>query len=244
MKTFAIAALAVGMAATAASADPTYSFQYNDGDSGSFGRNDNGGAFESISSTFHPATNRLTFEVVFSNTVTEGFTLAINNGSNPKGHANEMALFYFDAADQNDVNMTAYVYSGQNNANSYQTQALIEGLDDTGWINSLSASDNGGERTLAFDVDATGIIDYSNHADWTGAQFTDAFGIWLHPFRTFNVNYDTAEGSNKGGINSFLRSGQGWFDGSDFGVTVIPLPTGAAMAGLGLAGLASRRRRA
>lgn len=244
MKTFAIAALVAGVAASAASADPTYSFQYNDGDSGSFGRNDNGGVFESISSTFNPGTNRLTFEVVFSNAVTEGFTLAINNGSNPKGHANEMALFYFDAADQNDVNLTAYVYSGQNNANSYQTQALIGGAEDTGWINSLSASDNAGERTLAFDVDATDIIGYSNHADWTGAQFSTAFGIWLHPFRTFNVGYDTAEGPNKGGIASFVGQGQGWFDGTDLPITVVPLPTGAAMAGLGLAGLASRRRRA
>ncbi len=220
MKTLAIAALAAGMAATAASANPTYSFQYNDGDSGSFGHNDNGSVFESISSTFHPGSNRLIFKVVFSNAVTEGFTLAINTGSNPKGHANEMALFYFDAADQSDVSVATYVYSGQNNSNSYQSRALIESIGGTSWLNS------------------------GNSADWTGAQFTEAFGTWLHPSRTSDVSYDNSNGSNRGGIGSLRMDSYGWSEGSDLGITVVPLPTGAAMAGLGLAGLASRRRRA
>ena len=79
---------------------------------------------------------------------------------------------------------------------------------------------------------------YGNAADWTGAQFSDAMGIWMHPFRTFNPTYDA-----NGNITNLQLGGEGWFDGTMLQTVLIPLPSTAGMAALGMVGLGIRRRR-
>jgi len=246
----------LGMAAVAAMAGSasasTHVFDFTPGDPGSYGINNNGGQFERVQSTYSTATQRLTFSVTFSNQVTRGFTLAINNGANPKGHGGEMALFYFDANNLAAPKLTAYNYNGLNSQTSWidgdgnqagnQSPDLIRSNTEEGWIQSVSAQDVDGKRILSFSIDASSIIGhnpmYGNAADWTGAQFTDAMGIWMHPFRTFNAGYN-----ENGGMTSLQLGGEGWFDGTMLQTVLIPLPSSAAMAGVGMVGLGLRRRR-
>ncbi len=244
-----LGAVAVAAASGAASAS-TYSFDFTPGDPGSYGINNTGGQFERVQSTYNSSNNQLTFSVTFSNQVTKGFTLAINNGSNPKGHGGEMALFYFDASNLASPKMTTYTYNGLNTTTSWkdgdgtvggnQTPDLI--LTDAARSGSVSAQDVGGKRILSFSIDATSIIGHTPMhgiaADWTGAQFSDAMGIWMHPFKTFNPTYD-----GNGNITNLQLGGQGWFDGTMLATTLIPLPSAAAMAGIGLFGLGLRRQR-
>lgn len=240
----AVAALAGSAAAS------TYSFDFTPGDPGTYGINNNGGQFERVQSTYNSVSNQLTFSVTFSNQVTKGFTLAINNGANPKGHGGEMALFYFDANNLGSPKLTTYNYNGQNNISSYydgdgnaagnQSPELI--VSDAARSGSVSAQDVGTKRILSFTIDASSIMGhtpgYGNAADWTGAQFSEAMGIWMHPFRSFNPSYDA-----NGMITGLSKGGEGWFDGTMLETTLIPLPGAAGMAGVGLFGLGMRRRR-
>ena len=213
--------------------------------------NNNGGTFDSLSTTFNHSNNRLTFSVTFSDQVTKGFTLAMNGGPNPKGHGGEMALFYFDANNIGAPRLTACNYNGQNNVTSWedgdgvaagnQTPDLVQSNIESIAGNSVSADNSGGKLTLSFSIDASTVIghdpEYGIAADWTGAKFANAFGIWMHPFRTFNADYDN------GNIDDLNTGQQGWFDGSYLETTLVPLPSAAAMAGVGIFGLGLRRRR-
>lgn len=246
-----LGAVAVAALAGAASAS-TYVFDFTPGDPGSYGINNNGGVFERVQSSFNSSTNRLTFSVTFSNQVTRGFTLAINGGANPKGHGGEMALFYFDANNLGAPKLTAYNYNGLNNITSYfdgdgptpgiQAPDKIMSDSDRSATDMVSAQDIDGKRILSFSIDASAIIGhnpmYGTPGDWTGAQFADAFGIWMHPFKTFNPTYDA-----DGNITNLHSGGEGWFDGTMLQTVLIPLPGTAGMAALGLVGMSIRRRR-
>jgi hypothetical protein len=245
------AATVVAVCAGTASAQ-TYAYNVDFSAPGAPTVNNTGGTFDSLSTTFNHSTNRLTFSVTFSDQVTKGFTLALNGGPNPKGHGGEMALFYFDANNLASPKLTAYNYNGQNNITSYfdgdgvaagnQAPDKIFGNTELGFGDTISAQDAAGKRTLSFSIDASNIIGhnpaYGNAADWTGAQFAEAFGIWMHPFKTFNPSYDL-----NGNITNLAQGSQGWFDASFLQTTLIPLPSAAALAGLGLFGLGLRRQR-
>lgn len=84
------------------------------------GISNNAGAWESVHAELTISTNRMVREVTFSNQITTGFTLAVNNGPNPKGHPGELALIYVDAENENDLRIAAYGYDGQNLQNSWQ----------------------------------------------------------------------------------------------------------------------------
>ena len=60
---------------------------------------DAAGDIERVSTNFNETTNEFSFRVVMTDASgdaeTKGFTLAINDGPNPKGNGDEMALFYF-----------------------------------------------------------------------------------------------------------------------------------------------------
>lgn len=249
----ALVGAAMLVAACAGSANAqTYAYNVDFNAPGAPGVNNNGGTFDSLSTTFNHSTNRLTFSVTFANQVTKGFTLAINGGANPKGHGGEMALFYFDASSLAAPKLTAYNYNGQNNITSYfdgdgatagiQAPDKIQSNGDLGVGDTVSAQDSGGKRTLSFSIDASTIIGhnplYGTPGDWTGAQYAENFGIWMHPFRTFNPTYNA-----NGDITNLQSGGQGWFDGTYLQTTLIPLPSAAAMAGVGLFGIGLRRRR-
>ncbi|XOV75169.1 MAG: hypothetical protein ACFHWZ_17265 [Phycisphaerales bacterium] len=178
----ALVGAAMLVAACAGSANAqTYAYNVDFNAPGAPGVNNNGGTFDSLSTTFNHSTNRLTFSVTFANQVTKGFTLAINGGANPKGHGGEMALFYFDASSLAAPKLTAYNYNGQNNITSYfdgdgatagiQAPDKIQSNGDLGVGDTVSAQDSGGKRTLSFSIDASTIIGhnplYGTPGDWT-----------------------------------------------------------------------------
>lgn len=253
--TNAIAASIVVAAAGSAGAT-IYEWDWQVGDPGAYGTKNTGGTFESILSTFNTETNALTWDVTFSDQITDGFTLALNNGPNPKGHAGELALLYVDITDIPNPKMLAYAYNGKNSNNSYfdgngevagnQAPDDIVDVEDrggSGWIDHLTVVDSiDGKRTISFAIDATVINnktpDYPGDTPWFGTGFDDKFGIWLHPYMDLETEYDPGNG-----LLTKWNGKSGYFDGSGFKTTEVPSPGPVALiAGAGvLAG--SRRRR-
>src|SRR5690606_41362588 len=91
----------------------------------------------------------------------DGSTLALNNGPNPKGHAGELALLYFDASRSTPV-LTAYGYNGQNSVTTFYDGSHSNGtqfpdlIDSSrggpGWVHNLIKRDeSNGSRTLGFE---------------------------------------------------------------------------------------------
>lgn len=218
--------------------------------------NDAAGDFESISGSYNEATHRFTWSITFADTVTEGFTLAVNDGPNPKGHAGELALLYFSwDEDTDDVALSAYAYNGQNNQSSYLTAGggapdFIQGTETTpnapSWLLDASVVDANGKRTMSFEIDAGGIQGhdplYPDANDpWTGVAFDDHVGFWLHSFEGGSgASYDA-----NGLLDGWSWGAHGWWDVNNVETAgvVVPLPP-AAIAGLvGLAGVGVLRRR-
>jgi uncharacterized protein (TIGR03382 family) len=247
---FCVAALAAVASSSASGA--IYHWDWDRGGPGTSGLNDAGGVFESITATFNDVTDRLEWSMTFSNQVTNGFFLALNNGPNPKGHAGELALLYVDARNPGNVALTAYGYNGQNSISSYydgdgvtsgnQAADVIKNtLDRASWVLNAGVIDAGGKRTIFFDIDATDLIDrtplYPDPVDpYYGIGFGAKLGLWLHTFRQFDVTYGPS-----GTITNIATGGEGWFDGTN--LNTVPAP-GAAMVGLVGAAAALRRRRA
>ncbi len=247
------ACITIGLAVTASAANAAiYQYEWTPGAPGEYGINNNGGQISRIFGAFDTNSKTLDWQVTFANQVTEGITLAISPGPNPKSHPGELALFYLDAKDINAPKLTAYGYNGQNNTSSWrdgnsaqsgdQTPDLIMSDANTSIIlDKISIDNPDGSRTLGFTVDTTDIISHAplwpNQDElWTGAQFGEQIGIWMHAFRSFNVGY-----GEDGGITSFSQGGRGWFDGKDLDTTYVPTPGTIALAGLG--GIAVIRRK-
>lgn len=233
-------ALAAGLATTA-TADEFF-WEWNAGDTGV---NNNGGSIENIKALFNEDTNRFVWDVTFSDQVTEGYTLAITGGPNPKGIAGEVALLYFDASGGSPI-VTAYGYNGLNSQTSYkdgQPQSgdqapdrVATSLVDFPFVNQASVTDFDGKRRLSLTLNATTVQSHLppvNPGEWTGLAFGEQIGIWFHPVKNLSSSY---------GQDGFLTSwsgNQGWLDGSGFQTT----PTPGALALLGLGGLCATRRK-
>jgi len=242
----AVAAIGVVGSANAGS----YLWNWNVGDPGS--PNNNGGVIESIHSSFNTNTKHFTWNVLFSNQVTTGYTLAVNKGPNPKGHGGELALLYLDASSQANVKVTAYAYNGQNAFNSWkdgdgntagnQTPDKILSKSDNGWILNAQSQDIGSKRLISLTIDASLINghapDYGVSSDWTGICFGEKIGLWFHPMTGVSASY-----GQDGFLTAWSRTGEGWFDASNRGTTLIPLPSAALMGAAGLVLVGGRRRR-
>ena len=258
-------ALVIALAGLAApaSAEAIFTWDWNRGDPGSV--QDRAGTWESVSASYSNISNTVSFDIVFSDQVTNAITLAVNGGPNPKGTNDELALLYIaDGHNQPEgMTMSAFVYNGQNNARSYldsdgqtngdQAPILLESSEqDDSFIHHLTKTDTpDGKRTFSFSIDATAInayipggdVDAEGADNWTGLAWGHQIGWWIHSWD--NRGASGADYDNAGQLVNWNFGLQGWFDGTggDTDMRIVPLPTAGAMAMLGLAGVAGVRRR-
>lgn len=218
--------------------------------------NNDGGRIDSIETTYNASSKRLTYDVTFSKaagqtTKTSGYWLALNSGPNPKGTAGELALLYFDASSSTQPVLTAYGYNGVNGFNSYKdgkpdagTQTpdfILSSKTNSSWVNDISVSHVGEKTRMKFDIDATSInVRTPLHgpaSGWTGAQFNEKFGVWFHPVRGLQTEYN-----QNGSIKNWHQTNAGYLDGSN--MEAVPEPATMLALSAGCALLARRRRKA
>ncbi len=197
------------------------------------------GAIQSINTTYNDVTEKFTWDVTFSDGAslgTDGYTLVISPGPNPKGIEFELAMIYFDATSA-VPEVSVYRYNGKNNASSYLNPADLLASTKNGDPIAAGQSDNGNARTFTLSIDAAAInaaYGPPTEPDWTGIEFGASLGIWFHPFKDLTTAYAGPE------LTQWSFGMGGWLDLSD--VPTVPSPAGA-VALLGLAGLVARRRR-
>ena len=195
----------------------TYSFS-KDNPPGS----DAGGDIKNVATSYNETTKDFTFSMTIDD-ISEGFTVAINNGPNPKGHGGEMALIYFDASGAQPV-VSVYAYNGLNTQTSWMdgsaaggTQApdqILNSIANAGLFSNIEVIDNGdGTKTFNLAMDATTIQNfdptYGPDGEWSGVSFDNELGIWLHPVTGLDTSYD-----QDGFLTQWDIHDQGWYDTS------------------------------
>jgi uncharacterized protein (TIGR03382 family) len=230
---------------------------------GGYEYNSIGGSIHSLTASFDDVSKQLSFTATFSDRVTTGYYMALNNGPMPRSRPGQLGMFYFDAGDVFDGDpsqnrfLTAYGYNGANDGSTWrdgdsvtpgdQAPDLIRGVNDPSWITSITAMNvvlSGGinGRSFSFTVNATSIINHvplypdSGGEPWFGTGFGNLIGIWFHPFANqFDATYNA-----QGGIATWDYGPQGSLDGFNL---IVPAPSTVALGALALGGLLRRRRR-
>jgi PEP-CTERM motif len=230
-------AVVTGSGFTAAHAGFQYSVSNPSG-------NDAAGNVSQIFTTYDDVNEKLSWSFTIdaiapgltgSGQLSDGFWLAISPGPNPKGEKRELAIFYGDVRNNR---LTAYEYSGKNNANSFKRPGNLLGSF------ALNSTDNGtASRTMSFDIDVSAINSYRSGSDWTGAAYGEHIGYWLHPVFGSTFKYDGDA------LTRFRYTGQGWYDkswkstSSWDGFSSVPEPSSLViMATAFLGGIVLRRR--
>lgn len=248
-------AVVAGSSLVSSASAGVYEWNWHVGDPVKGGISNTGGAIESIYSSFNTATQHFTWNATFSNQITRGYTLAVNSGPNPKGHAGELALIYFDAESLSHPKVSVYAYNGLNSSTSYkdgngalggnQTPDRLMATGESSKIINIEAKNVGSRRELNLTLDVSTINAHfplnpgPSGTDWSGVQFAESLGLWFHPVRGLDATYNS-----NGFLSGWSNTGEGWFDATDHNTTqVVPLPTAGLMGSLTLAGAIGVRRR-
>jgi len=194
-------------------------------------QNPAGGEVSSISTTYDQNTSTFGWKYEVS-TDNDGFWLVVSDGDNPRGDVDEYAILY---GDLNNNRVTAYTYSGLNNANSFVSPGQLLGSFSSAF--TISPGSSAGTQTVSFAINVAGINSANSSADWNGVAFGEEVGIWFHPTAGTQATYG-ADGS----INSFSHQGMGWIDRANDTTQTVPEPAAFSLLALG-GGLYWMRRR-
>lgn len=249
----AVALLAGAAAARAA----TYEWSWKPADAALYlARSDAAGAFSSIATTFDDTTGRLSWDVAFSDTRAQGFTLVLTDGAYPTSDPDGLVILYFDATTLAAPRLSAFGWNGDPASTSHadgnaslagaQTPDAIASSADHSWIQRLVASDGPGGRSFGFTIDTTILNAHvptraPASGKWTGMAFGDSLGIMMRTQNDLRTGYD-----GKWFANYWAWRTEGWFAGAALPTQrlgIVPLPGAASLGFAGLAGLALRRRR-
>ncbi len=173
------------------------------------------GDLKKIVTRFDSVSNEFYWEATFQDcngTLPNGFWLVTNNGPNPKGHAGELAIFYFDASNPADVVVTAYAYNGKNplsylkgdHANAVAPDRIVtsKAAGSENWLYEASLLDNNdGTRTLTLSIDGTILKNHTpvypdNIDPWYGVGFDNYLGYWFHWHADLQTTYCDANSTD------------------------------------------------
>ena len=254
MKTILISALSLSILAAAATSNAVVYRWTWDGVTYD-GLNHDGGHINAVSASYDTDTQEYTFDATIgkkpgTHTRPSGFWMASSNGPNPKGTADELPLFYFDASRSTSV-VTAYSYNGENGSSSwYDGDATMAGNQTPDRISSskvagsafsdISVTDSGSNRNFHFKV-AGSVINahtpmYGDPSEWDGVEFAERFGIWLHPVTSLSTSYNS-----QGYLTGWNHGSAGWLDAHD--MPAVPEPASMTALAIGAAAMLRRRRK-
>ncbi|MFD2255753.1 PEP-CTERM sorting domain-containing protein [Luteolibacter algae] len=193
---------------------------------------------------YNPGSKSLDVSVTLSknNHSPDGFWFVLSDGPNPKDDKNQYAIFYFDASKASPI-VTAYVYDGKNNGDSWSNPGSLLASSQTGSSLTASASTSGDISTYQFNADVSAINDsslwptsYNLGSDWEGAQFGEEVGIWFHTFELAESSKYHKDGS----IKKLKIKRDDYFDTN--AQKTVPEPSALMLSLLGV-GLLARRKR-
>lgn len=216
-------------------------------------QNATAGRIAKMESNYDPSKGELSWSADFtstSGTLPNAFWLVVSDGPDPKGIAGQLAIFYFDASTM-VPKLTAYGYNGENGFNSYRDGSPAAGIQapdriassitTPGFATSMTVKNANGVRTLGFSADISGVNAYKPTngvaSNWEGAKYGSKIGVWFHPVSGATTSYDDA-----GYLSTFNVGKSGWYDANHQNATPVPEPASLAILGLGLVGVARRRR--
>jgi hypothetical protein len=188
----------------------------------------NGGVIEYTEAVYDTGANTLTFKTTIrhpSGQRANGFTVAINNGPNPKG-IGDLALFYYDASRPTPV-VTVYGYNMQNDFTSFYdghpsggTQApdrILSSINDASFVIETFALSDATRATLGFTIDLTALKAhtplYGGPWSWYGAGFSNKLGLWFHNHTNLSTTY------SGGWLTAWNYAAQGWIDNTNVPTT-------------------------
>lgn len=237
LRTLSVVVLVAGVGSIA----NAVSYRFNWDGITAAGINSAAGKVETIKISYDVASQEYSFESLIkrntsNNRLADGFWLVTSNGPDPKGIANQLPIFYFDASGSTPT-LSAFNYNGLNGHSSFQNPG--QRIATYSGANVTKTNVNANSRLFKFNIPGSVINSFApptNPQDWEGLAFADKIGIWYHPVDDLVTNY------SQGKLNKFNFSTQSWVDGSNYNTEVVPEPATMLVLAAGLAALAKRRK--
>ncbi|MCB0352913.1 MAG: hypothetical protein KDD64_05285 [Bdellovibrionales bacterium] len=138
----------------------------------------------------------------------DGSWLVLSGGPNPKDHAGQFPIIYFDGSHSHDnPTLSIYAYNGQNGPTSWYNSGtsgsplpadrILSNDANSGSPNFVSDAfvreESDGTRTIHYSINfheiSAFIPHHLNGAEWEGLTFGDHIGVWYHSLSSLTSAY-------------------------------------------------------